>query len=187
MGFCCEMNVVGPMETVTLDGHGIEQERESCGYMLVVPEEAEDAVNDIARPYRSTGDFWGAVDTVVNSWGEIPWALVALNREYALVGHLMHIKGTTRDLRFMRYSSARKEPTHLSFLFVMNKTILAQLADHTPLIGCAWNILKDKEERRRWLCMCDPLPEVWAREHESRDMDLRQELQAKGIIPRPQN
>ena len=187
MTICYELTVVGPMETVTLDGHGIERERESCGYWLAVPEEAEDALNDIARSCYHTGDYWGAIERIVNSWGEIPWALIALDREYALVGHLMQLKGATSDLRFMWYSSSRKEPTHLSFIFVMNKTILAHLADCTPLIGCAWNFLKDKEESRQWLCICDQLPEEWAREHESRDMDLRLELQAKGIIPRPQN
>ena len=187
MAICYELTVVGPMEIATLDGHGVERARESCGYLLAVPEEVEDTVNDIARSCQHTGDYWGAIERIVNSWGEIPWALIALDREYALVGHLMQIKGTTRDLRFMWYSSARKEPTHLSFLFVMNKMILAQLADRTPLIGCAWNFLKDKEEGRRWLCLCDPLPEEWRRRHKTEDLDLRRELQVKGIIPRPQN
>jgi hypothetical protein len=175
------------MEMVTLDNRGIERSRKTCGHWLLLPEEADDAVNDIARSCQHTGDFWGTVEQIAGSYRPIPWALIALDRDYALVGHLMQMKGTTRDLRFTWYSSIRREPTHLSFLFAMNKTILAQLAARTPLIGHVWNILKDKAENRRWFCLCDPLPDEWARKHESMDTDLRHELQADGLIPQPQN
>lgn len=86
MAICYELTAVGPMEMATLDGHGVERSRESCGYWLTVPEEAEDAVNDIARSCQHTGDYWGAIERIVNSWGEIPWALIALDREYKLAG-----------------------------------------------------------------------------------------------------
>ena len=185
MGFCCEMNVIGPMEMVTLDGHGVERARESCGYLLAVPEEAEDAVNDIALSCQHTGDYWGAIERIVNSWREIPWALIALDREYKLAGHLMSTKGDTRELRFAWYSVNRRVPTHLSWLFVMNKSILAKLADRSPLFGHPWALLHDKPEDRRWFCIIDPLPEVWVNETESVDAELFESLEKKGMVPKP--
>jgi len=186
---CFELTVMGPVRAHELDQTGSLRDITDCGYWLFLPPDAEKAFDTIVEPFGLTGEGWIYLCSHgIKCSEDVPWALIALDREYKLVGHLMTIKGSTRDLRFAWYSRAKQPDSatrYVSFLIVMNKGILSFLAHQTPLLTSAWELLKDKFETQQWFCISEPLPEEWARETEDHDDQLISQLVQKGVEPLP--
>lgn len=185
---CFKLTVMGPVRAHEIDKTGFLHGSTDCGYWLILPGEAEEALDTIVAPFGLTGEGWIYLCSLgIKRADDIPWALIALDREYKLVGHLMTIKGNTRDLRFAWYSRANQPDSAtkcVSFLIAMNKDILSSLANQTPLLTSAWELLKDKSENQQWFCISDPLPEEWARNAEDIDVQLINSLEQKGLEPR---
>ena len=186
---CFELTVMGPMHAHEIDQAGSLRGITNCGYWLTLPSEAEKALDAIVAPFGLTGEGWLYLCSLgINRVEGIPWAFIALDHEYKLVGHLMAIKGKTRDLRFAWYSRANQPDSatkYVSFLIAMNKDILLSLADQTPLLTSAWELLKDKSENQHWFCISDSLPENWVRKTEHHDDQLINLLEQKSIGPLP--
>src|SRR4030066_962241 len=184
---CFKLTVMGPVRAHEIDKTGFLHGSTDCGYWLILPGEAEEALDTIVAPFGLTGEGWIYLCSLgIKRADDIPWALIALDREYKLVGHLMTIKGNTRDLRFAWYSRTNQPDSAtkcVSFLIAMNKDILSSLANQTPLLTSAWELLKDKSENQQWFCISDPLPEEWARNAEDIDVPLINSLEPKGLEP----
>src|SRR4030065_668702 len=127
---CFKLTVMGPVRAHEIDKTGFLHGSTDCGYWLILPGEAEEALDTIVAPFGLTGGGWIYLCSLA-------------------------IKGNTRDLRFAWYSRTNQPDSAtkcVSFLIAMNKDILSFLANQTPLLTSAWGLLKDKTEKQKRVC-----------------------------------
>lgn len=183
---CFEIQIVGPMRRSEIDDLGKHVTGDELGRWILPPREAEKALDQVTKPFGISADGWlNLLGQIFTGTNQIPWALIALDREYNLAGHLKSIKGLSRDMIFTAYSLShlrQGEPVkpRFSMLIAFNKEIIGRVAAASPLLASAWDVLNDKAEDKRWLCVSDPLPEAWAHQAEAVDDDVLAEFERHG-------
>ena len=96
-----------------------------------------------------------------------PWAVVGFQREFRLMGHACSLRKRPTDFSLSSYSiSGATDPLRhgvppLSLVFVRRKEVLEDLAARSLLFDAAWSLLKEAEEKMRWLVLPDNPPEDW--------------------------
>jgi len=110
--------------------------------------------------------------------GRPSWAVVSFPRQYHLVGHILAIRAQRRDFTFgpgaqstdnIPEPAADDNAPSFSFLYVLSKEALQKAALRSRLLEAAWEILKDRDESRHWLCFAGAPPENWAEKMEEKD------------------
>lgn len=183
---CFEIQIVGPMTATEIDHRGQHVANRRCGSWILRTPQADAALDRVTKPYGVSADGWlYLIEQIFANVSQIPWALIALDREYGLAGHFKSIKGLSREMIFTAYSLSRLRPgdpikPRISMLIAFNKDIVARLAAATPLLVSAWETLRDKDEDKRWLCISDPLPGEWARQTEANDEHILAEFERNG-------
>lgn len=188
---CFELIIMGPTRQTIIDAAGHHEERQTDEFWFLFSEDVDEALDPIVEPYGISADsLIYRYSLGIKRAEQVPWALIALDREYRLAGHLMEVKEGSKELQFNYYSRSKQGtsdagPVRVSFIIAMNKAILAKLSTKTPLLTSAWNTLKDKAENKHWLCISDPLPEKWVKEAERIDDEILEKMTRAGKGPRP--
>lgn len=132
--------------------------------MYGLPEEAEDLLGPVLEPYRQSPAFY--FDKLNFGRPPAPWALVCLDREYALAGHVASTRPPDAGIRFSPYAQVPSQiPPNfvpgVGTIVITQKRDLEVATGRSPIFEMAWDILKDRPQDRHWLVLFDPLPESW--------------------------
>ena len=142
-------------------------------------DEAADAVDRILERYgRNSFEYFNACDVSFARSG-YPWATIIFEQEYRLAGHVVSIRGSSKEMPFSNFSNesaasrlAVNDVPSVSVVFAMNKDALEKAAGKSPLLFPAWNALKGKDASRHWICIPDPPPENWVEATSQGDDEL---------------
>jgi hypothetical protein len=128
-----------------------------------IPEEAQELLEFILAPYGQDPNwYFGGLN-----FGRppAPWAIVCLDREYPLAGHITE-RTAGADIAFTQYRRV-PSPTPADFvprvgvITIGSKYGLERVARYSPVLQAAWEGLKDRSADKRWLVILDPLPQGW--------------------------
>ena len=90
------------------------------GYWFFISEHALELLDKWVNVYGDTGEGWKfKIQDVVTSFGELPWAIIFLDREYQLAGHFMELKEGSIDLKFTWYSIGSADLANHLELFIL--------------------------------------------------------------------
>jgi hypothetical protein len=149
---------------------------------VMLPDEAMIEMDAILAHFGATAAEW--CERLNFSFSKeivMPWAIMALSREYRLAGHLCRIRGTPSEMRLSCYSKlpADRPSTFvppLGCIFIANKAVLQAAAARSPLLESAWSALAEKASNVHWLCIPEPPSDDWVRVHEAGDDALFQTI-----------
>lgn len=133
--------------------------------------EGNEFLDNLLRPYdRTSFGLFTDINTNFRGANYWPWAMIVLEREFQLAGHVSMIRKNMLDVLLSGYSIhpgysvALNGAPPMSMLFFRNKSVASSLASKSPLFSACWSVVADKPENKNWLCSPDPLPEEWVRE-----------------------
>jgi hypothetical protein len=132
-----------------------------------LPDEAIEAVDPILAPYDQEAGWY--FDKLNYGRGPAPWAIVCLDREYEIAGHIAEARTPDAGVAFTPYTYP-KPPLPTDFvpkvgaLVLASKSGLRSVADRSPVFADAWQALETCSEDRRWLAVLDRLDEDWLQE-----------------------
>jgi len=95
-----------------------------------------------------------------SSSGWWPWAVIAFDEEYPILGYLMSLRHSMDEMRFTAYSlpsgyASRESDTPVSIVCVRDRYIARRLANDSEMFGPAWEALKTKADDSYWLCLTE--------------------------------
>ena len=138
--------------------------------------EADQFLDNLLEPYqRNSFSLFVDLNDGFRRRGFWPWAIVLMDREYRLAGHVFITRDRLSDVIFSGYSIRsgylveKNGPPSMSMLFFRNKAVASALAQKSPLFSVCWSVLQDKSESKHWLCQTGPLPQPWVQETEKGD------------------
>jgi hypothetical protein len=132
-----------------------------------LPDEAIEAVDPILTPHGQEASWY--FDKLNHVRGPVPWALVCIDQEYELAGHIAEARIPDAGIAFSSYTypDPPLQPDcvpKVGVLVLASKTGLRSVANRSPVFAAAWQALEECREDRRWLIVLDPLDESWLRE-----------------------
>lgn len=130
----------------------------------VIPDEAQEHLVPILAPYNQNPMWY--FEKLNYGRPPAPWALVCLDHEYAIGGHVATTRHPNAGVAFTTYNQTFKLIPDdfvpgVGVLVFANKSGLEQSADNSPLFAAAWNALRECSPERRWLVILDPLSDEW--------------------------
>jgi hypothetical protein len=134
---------------------------------FALPEEAEDLLTPIMKPYQQSPMFY--FDLLNFGRPPAPWAIACLDRQYALAGHVATVRPADSGISFSPYRSV-PSPLPADFTPEVGVIVFASKAGLERARGCsalfdaAWSALGSKEASRRWLLLLDAPPDPWLRQ-----------------------
>lgn len=147
------------LETLTRGGG-----TQSSSLSLEVLGEAEDALDSLLEKFDNNSfAFMTKVNKAYINLNWWPWAIIVFSEEYRLAGHLASIRKSTDDFNFSghglpsNYSIEENGVPPVSIISIKNKEVLNNIAEKSPLLKSAWELLKDREDNKRWLVFPEPL------------------------------
>ena len=135
-----------------------------------IPDEAEAILEPVLKPYGQNPTWY--FDKV--EFSEPPWALLCLDREYRLAGHLAAARTGVSGITFTQYTRIPR-PIPASFvpavglIVIHDKTALEACATRSPILGAGWSVLAERSLARSWLTVIDALDPSWVRAEEELD------------------
>lgn len=172
MAKCYEIPKLEILERSVRDG--VPDPWTTCD-LVVLPDEAMAAMDAILVQFGSTAAEWcDRLNASLSNGMAMPWAVIALGREYHLAGHFSQIRGAPAEMRFSPYSDVPKDrPSDyvppLGVILAASKAALKAASARSVLLESAWNTLAEKASNLHWLCMPEPPSDDWVRGHESGD------------------
>ena len=146
------------LETVTRGGGS-----QSSRYSLEVLGEAEEALDDILEKFDTNSfSFTMGLNTSFGNMNWWPWAIILFGEEYRFAGHLVSIRENQSDFNFTAFSIPKQYSIEehgvppVSVINIKNKEVLSYLAIRSPLLKSVWELLKNREDNKRWLIFPDP-------------------------------
>jgi len=164
---------------------GIPQPYERMDDMSHFPDDACSALDERLTPYGSTaGQFGLRLDNDIrNHRMTAPWAIIVLDREYRIAGHVLSIRQKA-TLPFAPFTDPpipipKEFVPCVGVLFVATKQLLHDLSrSQSELFTRAWKALCDCDSERHWLCCLESLPPEWVSEVEVNDESLFRSLRS---------
>ena len=184
MGSCFEVYPIQAYERSVSEADLTPWELRDVVIGFADEDEIAKVFDPILKPYNLCPFEWFLrIETKLNRDNlGIPWAMIALDREYNLAGHFCSIRVDKTKMPFTCYSSQpgkRLDYPPISFILIFQKDALEETAAKSVFLKSAWEMLKDKDETRHWLCFMDPPPVEWVRQHEKNDKELYVRLLSK--------
>jgi hypothetical protein len=145
------------------------------GFVFNIPQEAEELLDKILEPYGGSSTFYFERMEFDNQ--PAPWALVCLDREYPIAGHIVTKRPSNGKISFTQYSSIPKpKPSNfvpnVGTLVIQEKGVLELATGRSLVFKEAWKALKECSLNSNWLVFLDPLPEKWLAEQLPGDREL---------------
>jgi hypothetical protein len=138
-----------------------------------IPDEALKILTPILRPYGADPMWY--FDRLNSGRPPAPWALVCLDREHAIAGHIAQTRSSRNDIAVVAYHQpvalAPGDPPPVGVLVLFNKSGLERVKDKSPAYEAAWQALSGCSAAKRWLVTLDPLPEDWLAKVEPTDAE----------------
>ncbi len=141
-------------------------------YML--PDEATDLLEPIFARYDQS-PFW-YFDRLSSGKPPAPWALVCLDKEYSLAGHIVTSRPRDAGIKFSAYTQV-PQPIPDDFypgvgvLAFAHKEGLILSAENSLIFDQAMQALDKCSVNKNWLIILDPLPDYWLNEIIPSDRD----------------
>ena len=146
------------LETITR-GKGSQSSR----YSLEVLGDAEDILDSILEKFETHSfSFMMGLNISFGNMNWWPWAIFVFSEEYRFAGHLVSIRENKTDFCLTafsipkQYSIEKHGVPPVSVINIKNKKILRNLSIRSPLFKSTWNLLKNREDDKRWLIFPDP-------------------------------
>ena len=97
----------------------------------------------------------------------VPWAVILFKSDYPIVQYFKILQGflAFRHVSYHEIRENKPNTRYLGIVLVFNKNDLQTLAERSLLMKSAWENLADKAEDQHWLCISDPVPAGWLKEH----------------------
>ena len=137
------------------------------GFIFNIPQEAEDLLDNILEPYGLSSFFYFDNFEINNQ--APPWALVCLDREYPIAGHIAAKRPSNEEIYFVQYQSnpnpiPNDYVPNVGTLIFQEKRGLELAASRSLIFQEAWRALETCSVKNNWLVFLDPLPEKWLAE-----------------------
>lgn len=181
MSRCYELMLLESLIQECPAGQHPEEPRFNAYHLELTPD-AEEALDKIVEPYGTNSTIlMMSLSNHITSRETVPWAVICLDQEYSLAGHLCEVRPEPAYLRFAFYDknvdiNSPGFIPKVGVIVAMSKDALSLgAATGSLLLANAWELLKDKSEYRQWLCLPDPPPSEWLAHAEDIDNHLYQE------------
>lgn len=146
-------------------------------------EEAEAEWERVLEPYndRPWGVLRGHAATCKQAGYPMPFAIIALDRAYPIMQHLISIRKDRADFYIGAIGEERRKPKvdgslpSAGEIVVFRKSAVGELAAQSPIMAAAWQALRHREEDRHWLCLLGPLDKEWVAARAAEDNALDQQ------------
>lgn len=127
-------------------------------------EGAQQALTRTLKPNGRHADFF--LDQLNFGRPPVPWAIVCLDREYQLAGHVASSRPPAAGIAFTPY---RQPPVSIPADFypgvgaivLASRVGLESARTLSPLFAAAWAELLNCDANRHWLLLLDPPSESW--------------------------
>lgn len=129
-----------------------------------LPDEAEEILEPILAPYgQNPGWFF---DKINFGPRPAPWALVCLDREYDIAGHVATSRLPNAGIGFSPYNQVPKDQPDdfvpgVGVVTFESRPGLECSVGNSPVFEAAWGALRERSLERRWLVILDPLSPEW--------------------------
>lgn len=129
-----------------------------------LPDEAEEILEPILAPYgQNPGWFF---DKINFGSRPAPWALVCLDCEYDIAGHVAAARQPNAGIAFTPYNQVPKDQPDdfvpgVGVVTIESRVGLEYSAGNSPVFEAAWDVLRECSPERRWLVILDPLSPEW--------------------------
>ena len=148
--------------------------RDENRFGILLPEEATEDLEPVLEPYRRHPDSF--FDNLNGGQPPAPWALVCLDREYPLAGHVAANRPNKTELRFTQYQRDDHNPPRdfvpdVGMLAFFTKNALREASSCSLLFDLAWQGLCDYPADGNWLALLDPLDCDWVDEASANNRD----------------
>lgn len=129
-----------------------------------IPDEAQELLEPILGLYDQNPMWY--FDKLNFGRPPAPWALVCLDCEYAIGGHVATSRPPNSGIAFAPYNQVPNPVPNdfvpgVGVLTFGSKTGLEGSAGNSPLFAAAWKTLKECSPGSRWLAILDPLSQEW--------------------------
>ena len=129
-----------------------------------IPDQAQELLEPILGPYGQNAMWY--FDKLNFGRPPAPWALVCLDREYAIGGYVATSRPPNAGIAFAPYNQVPnpmpKDFVHgVGVLTFGSKDGLERSAGNSPLYAAAWSALKECSPGSRWLVILDTLSQEW--------------------------
>ena len=137
-----------------------------------IPESAEELLDPILSPYGENPTWY--FEKLNHGRPPAPWAIVCLDREYALAGHVTQSRPADAGIAFTYYRRPRMPfpddfVPAVGTLVFFSKSGLESAVGNSPLFASAWDALRDASEEQNWLVLLDPPDADWLAQVEPGD------------------
>ena len=115
--------------------------------------ETNEFLDRLLEPYkRNSSEVFLKLNMTFRELNFWPWAIIALQREYELAGHVCACRRGREDVKFTAYSVGAQDaqPMPVSMLFFRSKEVMSTLATRSPLFLSCWSALSDKPQDSNW-------------------------------------
>ena len=132
-----------------------------------IPDEAQELLDSILCPYGQDPNWY--FDKLNFGRPPAPWALVCLDRDYAIGGHIAASRPPDAGIAFAPYDPW-PDPVPSDFvpgvgvLTLASKSGLERAAGSSPVFAAAWTALRERSGNKRWLVVLDSLSQDWLTE-----------------------
>jgi hypothetical protein len=129
-----------------------------------IPDEAVELLGPILAPYDADPTWF--FDSINGGRPPAPWAIVCLDREYAIAGHICQTRPSRNDNGLVPYRNPRGVAPGgfvppVGILVLSSKDALERVQGRSPVYEAAWKALSACSASEHWLAILDPLPEDW--------------------------
>lgn len=129
-----------------------------------IPDEAQELLEPVLGPYHQNPMWY--FDKLNFGRPPAPWALVCLDREYAIAGHVATSRPPSAGISFSTYNEVPNPMPNdfvpgVGVLTFASKSGLERSADKSPLFAAVWDVLRECSPERRWLVILGPLAPEW--------------------------
>jgi hypothetical protein len=129
-----------------------------------IPDEAQELLEPVLGPYGQNPAWY--FDKLNFGRPPAPWAIVCLDREYAIGGHVATSRSPAAGIAFSPYTQVPDPMPHdfvprVGVLVFASKSGLERSAGDSPLFAAAWDALRECASSSRWLALLDPVEKEW--------------------------
>ena len=176
---CYEFFVLGSSSV----SHGGKSTQERT--FIEIHPDHEETFNNFLKAFGKSS--FGLLNTLSRSFqkdGSVPWALIFFEREFQIAGHVLSVREIKSEISFSalsivgpgKYSIEEQGVPPVGFLMIENKSALEKAARESELFRMGWELLTDKSEGRKWICIAESPSNQWVDENSEGDDELFLEL-----------
>ncbi len=129
-----------------------------------IPEDAQELLGPILKKYGQDPSWY--FDLLNFGRPPAPWAIVCLDKEYSIAGHVVTCRQKNSGIAFTQYTKLPSPIPHdfvpqVGVVILLSKSGLEDASAKSALFQTMWEGLKDCSTDRRWLLVVDSLHEDW--------------------------